>query len=437
MSIFDFFWRGKTVHIDSDDDTEEVRREPPPVARVAGPPAERAASAAADISSYEHGRATWPTFTAGNAVANGMRLSTYAYRCIRLIAENAGSVPLNVEVRGPKGEWVVAPNHPLHVLVNNPNEHWSRSDLVELVSMHLDLTGRAYIAKCRVQGGGLDGQVGELWVLDPDKVSPIRDRVHYVSGFEHRTGDSAVEIYPTDDVCHLRLIDPADPHAGLGPTEAAAFAIDTEVEAAKWQRYQLKNDCRPGGILAFDRSLNVAQRESAEDKIEDRFKGGAGAGKILVVGSDAKYYRASNTPQEMDFVDSRRMSREETCSAYGVPPVLVGILDRATYSNFETALEVFWRLTMVPRLNMIAGGLTRSLAPEFAGSVRIVPDYSAIPQLNVIDRYTILSAGTLHRMGVPFGAINDRLAMGFPDLGEFSTTSMPAGAGGESASDDA
>ena len=430
MSFMDFLWRGPTVtEADIDPNDNDRALPPPPTSPVK---AERAVSAAADISTYQHGRATYPTFTASNAVASGMRLSVYAYRCIRLISESAASLPWKVQ-RKVRGEWKdVEYTHPLLTILEKPNEHWSRADLIGLISMHLDLAGRAFVSKVRLSEGLselLGGSLVELWALNPDKVTPIKSRTHYIEAFEHTQGDSTRKRYDPEDICHIRLVDPADPHNGLGPTEAAAYPIDTEVEAAKWQKNQLKNDCRPGGVYMFDKHLSKSQRASAEETIEDRFKGGANAGRTLVLGGGGKYARATSTPVEMDHIQSRKANREEICSGYGVPPVLVGILDRATYSNFETALEVFWQLTMVPRMGIIGGALNRSLVPEYGdpSTLRIVPDYSGIPQLNSIDRNTVLSVASLHRVGVPFNALNNRFGLGFPNLEYGDTSYLAAG----------
>src|SRR5262249_40213903 len=57
--------------------------------------------------------------------------------------------------------------------------------------------------------------------------------------------------------------------------------------------------------------------------------------------------------KEMDFVQGRRFSRENTLSTAGVPPAIAGILEYANYANMMPQLRIFFPLELLPRLAYI------------------------------------------------------------------------------------
>ena len=52
-------------------------------------------------------------------------------------------------------------------------------------------------------------------------------------------------------------------------------------------------------------------------------------------------------------VETRRLTREECAAAYDVPPPVVGILDRATFSNITEQHIMLYQDTFGPWLTMI------------------------------------------------------------------------------------
>ena len=66
----------------------------------------------------------------------------------------------------------------------------------------------------------------------------------------------------------------------------------------------------------------------------------------------------------MDFIQGLRWSLEEVSRAYGVPKPLLSDLERATFSNINTAERIFWRNTMLPEIQFMEEQLTRMLLPK-------------------------------------------------------------------------
>jgi len=69
--------------------------------------------------------------------------------------------------------------------------------------------------------------------------------------------------------------------------------------------------------------------------------------------------------EELQYIESRRMNREEVCGIYDVPPPVVHILDRATFSNITEQMRSMYRDTMAPRLGLYESVLDSQLRPDF------------------------------------------------------------------------
>jgi phage portal protein BeeE len=80
-----------------------------------------------------------------------------------------------------------------------------------------------------------------------------------------------------------------------------------------------------------------------------------------------KYVPASTNPKDAQWIEGRKLTREEVTSAYHIPLTLVGILDHATYSNISEQHKMLYQDTLGPTLQMIQQELALQLFPDFAG----------------------------------------------------------------------
>ena len=86
------------------------------------------------------GRAAWTPHTYGALAREGFGKNPVSYRCIRMIAEAAASVPLTAFADGAR-----APDHPLQRLIDRPNPEQSAPDLMEAFFAALQTSGDAYL----------------------------------------------------------------------------------------------------------------------------------------------------------------------------------------------------------------------------------------------------------------------------------------------------
>lgn len=365
--------------------------------------------------------AKFNTWSTEKAINEGLKASTYVYSCIQLIARSVASVPWYAYKQDSNGDWTVIENHPLQLLIEKPTPFHNRKDLMTGMVHHLYLGGNAVFTK--VRGGGV---VAELWQLPPDAIKVIPSKVDFIDRYEYEQ-DGVRQSFAPSDIMHNKFNDPSNPYWGLAPLQAGAKAVDSDVEAVRFQKLSLQNRAITDGVFTFEHPLTTDQWKEARAMVRDQHQGIDNARTPWVLGAGAKWEQMSLSPLEMDFLNSRKFTREEICSIFQVPPPMIGILENSTYNNIETARKIFWVDTLIPLLEDIKDCFNQCLTPEFGKGFEISYDISNVDALQTNIKDKIDTAKSLFGMGVPFNMINQKLELGFDDIEGGDMGYLPSG----------
>lgn len=372
------------------------------------PPEQKASRASRLIALESGGRARWTPRDYAALTREGYAKNAIVYRAVRLIAESVGTLDFVLyEGAAELGA------HPLRDLIRRPNPRQDGASLLEAVSAHLLLAGNAYVEAVGVSGeGGAPGaaNVRELYALRPDRMKVVPGPDGWPQGFDYTVAGSTVRFdqsAPQPPILHLTLFNPLDDYYGLSPLEAAAVAVDTHNAAAKWNKALLDNAARPSGALVYDGGggavLSNAQFERLKKELSEQYQGTAHAGRPLVLEGGLDWKAMSLTPKDMDFMEAKHSAAREIALAFGVPPMLLAIPGDNTYSNYQEANRVFWRVSVLPLANRIAGALTQWLAPSFGDGLTLAPDTDRIEALSA-DRASLWERVTK----APFLTVNEK-----------------------------
>ncbi|HYF21862.1 MAG TPA: phage portal protein [Caulobacteraceae bacterium] len=321
------------------------------------------------------GRAQWTPRDYESLAREGFAKNPVAYRCVRMIAEAAASVPLAVFADGRREA-----DHPLARLLERPNPEQGGAELLEQLYGALQTAGNGYL-----EAAG-DGAPTELWALRPDRMKAAPGRSGWPEAYEYSVGGRSVWLRRDPDgwlpVLHLKLLSPADDWYGFSPMEAAAFAIDVHNASGAWNKALLDNSARPSGALVFagGEHLGGDRFERLKTALEESFQGAGNAGRPMLLEGGLDWRPMALTPADMDFIEGKHAAAREIALAFGVPPQLLGIPGDATYANYREANAAFWRQTIVPLVEKTSRALTGWLGPKFPG-VRIGGELDAVPAL--------------------------------------------------------
>jgi len=296
------------------------------------------------------------------------RRNPVGLRAVRLVAGLTGSLPLFVE-QGPE----------------RAVELVKAGGLLEQLAAALLLHGNAY-AKVAVDG---HDKPAELHSLRPERVSVASGENGWPSAYVYRAGGQAVRIARKDalgrsQVAHLRALDPADDHYGLGCLEAACPAASVHNRASRWNKALLDNAARPSGALVYEAreggNLGSEQFDHLRAQLDEQFAGSANAGRPLLLEGGLKWQAMSMSPADMDFARLKEGAARDIALAFGVPPVLVGLPGDATYANAREAGRALYRQTVLPMAERILGELS-ALLSDWLGEVKLAVDTDQISEL--------------------------------------------------------
>jgi HK97 family phage portal protein len=288
---------------------------------------------------------------------------------INKLAMGEARLPLKVYRHGDLNR-PEARDDPYYRLLRRPNSRQPRFFFWLWTVSTFDVFGEAFWGKVRDKGG----QVTELALLHPTAMRQTGD-INSDETWNYDNGRVRIDDIPRSELVHFKTFNPETQVRGMSRLEPLRRTLEFEDAAQRAQSAFWANGARPGVLLSTDRTLS----QSAQDRLRLDWNAVAGGvdktGKTIVLEEGLKPEKWALDAEESQYIESRKLNREEVCAAYDVPPPAVGILDRATFSNITEQLRSLYRDTHAPRLQLFES----TLEAELRGSVRpgaSEPDFS-------------------------------------------------------------
>ena len=318
----------------------------------------------------------------------GYQKNIIAYRCVKLISQNAAMIPLTVH-QGKGKDKVRLYDHPLVDLLQRPNPKQGRSELFESLFSFLLISGNSYLEAV----GPIGRTPMELWALRPDRMQIIPGAHGMVETYRYSVNGKSVDfkVDPVNgqaQVLHMKSFHPLDDWYGMSPLEAAAISVDQHNDAAKWNASLLQSSGRPSGAVVYNPSSDAAsdvmtedQRNNLKLELEGFFSGADNAGRPLVLEGGLDWREMSLSPKDMDWLAGKDVSAREIALAFNVPAQLIGIAGSLTFSNFEQARLALFDDAVLPLLDHLKTELNNWLCPQFGEDISIDFDLDAVEAL--------------------------------------------------------
>ncbi len=158
-----------------------------------------------------------------------------------------------------------------------------------------------------------------------------------------------------DDVIHFGAW--ADGDSCWSPSSIGAMSTTLKLYDAI-ERHLVgffRNSARPSGHVQVDRETSRPQRKIIRDAIAELYAGPDNAGRVLV--TSGKWQPITQQNDHSKIVELVKLAREEIAAVIGVPPPLIGILDRAIMANVRELRSHYARDTMGPHVALFEGDI--------------------------------------------------------------------------------
>lgn len=285
------------------------------------------------------GNGVWSVFgSVGGKVNSGqvvngdtaMKVST-VLACIRVITEDLGKLPLVTYRRKDGDSREKARNHGLYRLLRRkPNKFQTAYIFKAFMQSQVLRKGNAYAVIFR-NGSG-----------EPEEIVPTpSDRVTVLEADEgelfYRIRDKAGRevIAPADDVIHLKNPLSNDGKVGLSMISLLAETIGMSMAAEKYGASFFGNGARPGGYLSFKDKLSREAKEAVRQDWTRIHSGTDKAHTIAILTEGAEFKSTGDSHDDMQFLETRTFQAYQICGVFRVAPHLVGVMDKATFTNIE------------------------------------------------------------------------------------------------------
>lgn len=301
--------------------------------------------------------------TSGEPVnADTAKNYTAYFSGINLLASTIASMPILLQWDTKTGTNQNEEDNPfLH-----PNPNMTAFQFWEYLVWCMIGRGNAYVLIMRETDDNTS-RITALWPLPPQQVEPKLDKKgnkFYV--FTKENQGEVSTVFEDDQIMHI---------AGMGyenlkgksiarlAQEAIGLGLSTERFGATF----FGNNAVPGGIITHPTDLTNTAKQTLEREVEERLQGSKRSRRVIVLDEGMVYNAVGVSPEDGQFLQTRRFQVREICRWLRIPPHMLYDLDEATTGNIEQQSISFTTYSLIPWMTRITQAAEKSLIPKRKG----------------------------------------------------------------------
>ncbi|MFC5144285.1 phage portal protein [Streptomyces aureoversilis] len=293
---------------------------------------------------------------------------------IGFIARNVAQLGIHVFRRLSDTDRERLVDHPLAVLLDAPLPGMTQYRFVERMVSDLALYDNAYAIKLK-----LDGRV-RLLPVPPTLIRPHGGNWVAPDHYETPGGRE----FGVDQVVHVHGYAPETLTYGSSPIEALRELLLESTEAAKQRAAMWRGGARLTGVLTRPSEApewGLKEKQRFREMWRTFSAGGGAEGGTPILEDGMTYVPVGFNPEQAQYIEARKLTREEVSAAYFIPPPLIGILDHATYSNIKEQHTHLYQDTLGPWLVMLEQEIGAQILPDLPDSSGVYAEFNIAAKL--------------------------------------------------------
>lgn len=318
---------------------------------------------------------------------SAMQLAT-VFACVRILSEQAGKTPIRVLEISKSGKRVAYDHDLFELLETSPNPEMSALTFRQAVTAQMLLWGAGFV---EIQRNGA-GRVIALWPRGSWNTKPVR--VKGELAFATDTDGGSPRYIALEDMLHLPYVTLDGIH-GLSPIGQARQAVGTSLALDKFGARFFGNYAMPKIALKTPNQIKPGDKPGIRADWE-ALQSGANQHRIAILDNGMEVQQLSIPPEDAQFLQSKAYQKREICSLFGVPPQMVGDLDKAIKANVEQQGIEFLQYTLSPILTRWEMEAQRKLLPRLgrsAGRYAIKADTRELLRPDAASRQSFYQSG--------------------------------------------
>ena len=370
-------------------------------------------------------------------LSNAYQQVVWVYRSINVLAEQVANIPFLFS-KGERGRETLITRGPLIDFYNRPHPHLNKFQYWEMRVIWLMLRGECFRVPIYSDAspGSLSANSGNhqrrvlrnVVFRDPAHMQHIIENNQLI-GWRY-TGSSfnspmQSRVFLPDEVWFEKLPNPFDFWRGMPPLYVAQLPARTDFAASAFMQGLIENNADLGVIVKTDQQLTSEQQDEVLAALRNRKRKAGTADKPLLLSSGADVIKPTLSSADLQFLDNRKFSRGEICSAFGVPEEIVATTDHNKYDVMTGARRNFIENRIMPlcaRLEAEEDRTVKSIDRTAVGWF----DTDSLPIMQDIRRARIATAKTGFDMGIPLNELNRVYDLGFKNFPWGETAYVPS-----------
>lgn len=314
------------------------------------------------FDSYFNPRIGLPLETAFASYGQLYRSQIWVSAAVNKIADSIARLPIHVYDMAD-GEKTIDRDSPYAQLIAEPCVTMPRFSFIQRLAAEIEIFGESYLLKVR-EGRG--DQVTSLIPMHPSMT--IIHRNEYGELIYKFLG-SPNEEFTERDVVPFKRYNPDGTMRGLSRLEALRSTLMTEDSARRAQQAWYQNRMRPSMIIRANRDLGEDGRARIAEAFSSRHGGSGNTGRVMVLenGEFEEPTIVQNTAEEMQYLESRQLAREEVAAGFDLNPICLQDFSHATFGNVVESLRSLYRDGLMHRIEMIESVLRTHVGGDFYG----------------------------------------------------------------------
>lgn len=274
------------------------------------------------------------------------------YSCVTLIASDIAKIRIRLVEQDKDDIWSEVSVPAFSPVLKKPNKWQNRIKFFEQWVISKLLSGNTYILKERDNRG----VVVAMYVLDPSKVKPLvapNGDVYYEIKKDNLSGlEREVDTIPASEIIHDTMVALYHPLVGVSPLTACGLAATHGLTIQENSQRFFRNDSTPGGILTAPEAIDESTARRIKEHWESNMTGENRA-RIAVLGDGLKYEKMTISASDAQMMDQLKWDERNVCTAFHVPPYMVGVGDMPTYTNIEALNQQYYTQCLQSQIESI------------------------------------------------------------------------------------
>jgi HK97 family phage portal protein len=291
-------------------------------------------------------------FPNSTTIDNDKALTLTAVWCaIRLLSESVSSLPCSVYTKQANGDKVEDTKSRIYNLLKyRPNNYQNKITFFEYIMMSICTDGNSYVQIVR-DGSGRPSQ---LIPISPDTVDVV------INDGELFYQIDSVGILDSADVLHFKTLTD-DGINGISPIDQCKKALSWGLNLEEFGDTFFKNGAKPSSVLSTDRALSEQAIERLKNSFSNTYAKLKNSNSTIILEEGLAFKPISISPEQAQFLASRKFSIEEVARCWNIPPHMLKDLSKSSFNNIEMQSQEFVTYTLKPYITRLENEMNYKL----------------------------------------------------------------------------